>query len=95
MNLARIFAEQLCPVCGYKLEFTPWSGEDRERHCPCCGILFGIDDKDEARREAVYLNWRNRWLSTDRRWWSKKPEPANFDPIGQLTQLEQFSADTV
>jgi CRISPR/Cas system-associated protein Cas10 (large subunit of type III CRISPR-Cas system) len=91
MNLARIFAEQLCPACGYKLDFQPWSGRDSERHCPSCGIHFGIDDKDEAEREAVYLNWRNRWLSTERRWWSKEPEPADYDPTSQMARLKQLA----
>ena len=68
MNLARIFAEQLCPVCGYKLDFKPWSGEDRERHCPCCGIHFGDDDADELKREATYLKWRDHWINNGRRW---------------------------
>jgi uncharacterized Zn finger protein (UPF0148 family) len=93
MNLARIFAAQLCPACGYKLDFQPWSGHDSERHCPCCGIHFGIDDKDQAQREAVYLNWRNRWLSTERRWWSKEPEPADYNPSWQMARLERFAAE--
>ena len=91
MNLTRIFAAQLCPACGYKLDFQPWSVDDIEHHCPCCGIHFGVDDKDEAQREVVYLTWRNRWLSTERRWWSKEPEPADYDPTSQMAWLVQLA----
>ena len=95
MNLTRIFTEQLCPVCGYQLKFTPWAEQDKERHCPCCGIHFGDDDAEESKRDATYLKWRERWIGDGQRWWSKDPEPANFDPAGQLVRLELISAQSI
>jgi len=56
MNLARIYDERLCPVCGYKLDFTPWDGgEFVERSCPCCGIHFGYDDLIESQPAELWL----------------------------------------
>jgi hypothetical protein len=94
MNLARIFAEQLCPVCGFKLDFKPWAeaaAKEKEQVCPCCGIHFGYDDQNEKEREAVYLTWRERWIEDGRRWWSKIPAPVDFNPPWQLARLEHFA----
>jgi hypothetical protein len=78
----------LCPVCGYELDFTPWYvGTQREMPCPCCGIHFGQDDVIETQRESIYAAWRKRWLSDGGRWWSKNPQPPDFDPDAQLRRL--------
>ncbi|MEX0612927.1 MAG: hypothetical protein WD738_09765 [Pirellulales bacterium] len=93
MNLARLFAEQICPVCGCQLEFTPWGRTTQpETPCPCCGIHFGHDDSDPERREAVYKAWRRRWLGYGKRWW-RGPEPPRFNPDEQLAQLERLAED--
>jgi hypothetical protein len=89
MNLARLYREQLCPACGYKLEFMPWKdGKAKEKPCPCCGIHFGHDDVNEEKREATYLLWRERWIDTGRRWWSAGAPPSDFNPPWQLARLE-------
>jgi Zn ribbon nucleic-acid-binding protein len=91
VNLERIFAEQVCPACGYQLDFTPW--EERiqsERPCPCCGIHFGHDDLFELQRPAVYRAWRVQWIGLGKRWWSKDPPP-DFDPDAQLLRLYELA----
>ena len=94
MNLARIYAAQICPVCGFKLDFTPWdNGKQIDRDCPCCGITFGLDDHDEAHREATYLRLRKQWTENGRRWWSKKPQPEDYNPSWQLARLEHLAAE--
>lgn len=92
MNLQRLYSKQICPVCGYKLDFTPWAKEQSEELvCPCCGIHFGCDDVILEQREAVYTAWRRRWIKNGRRWWSKNPAPADFNPPWQLARLERFA----
>ena len=93
MNLARIFAEQLCPACGYKLDFQPWSGDDSEHHCPCCGIHFGIDDKDEVAARSGLFELAESLAQYRAAWWSKEPEPADYDPTSQMARLERFAAE--
>jgi hypothetical protein len=90
VNLARLFAEKLCPVCGYKLDFVPWDTAASVRACQCCGIHFGKDDLVEDQRESVYLNWRRRWISTGRRWWGKS-QPDDYNPAWQMARLEHFA----
>jgi hypothetical protein len=90
MNLARFYTERICPVCGHKLDFTPWDGSEfKERSCPCCGIHFGYDDLIEIDREAVYRAWRNRWVAHGMRWWGKNPAP-ECNPEKQLATLERL-----
>jgi len=90
MNLARLFEEKLCPVCGYKLDFMPSEVAPYVRPCQCCGIHFGLDDADEIRRELTYLNWRRRWISMGRRWWGKS-QPEDYNPAWQMARLEHFA----
>jgi hypothetical protein len=94
MNLARLYAEQLCPVCGFKLDFKPWVNDvPKERPCPCCGIHFGDDDANKDERENVYLTFRQRWIKDGRRWWSAAPQPVDYNPPWQMARLEEFSKD--
>ncbi len=80
--------QQLCPVCGFDLSFTPWSiGIEAERPCPCCGIHFGHDDRLGCPREEIYATWRRRWIEEGKRWWSTAPRPADFNPDEQLARL--------
>jgi hypothetical protein len=91
MNLAKLYAEQICPACGFKLDFTPWAGgEVREKFCPCCGIHFGYDDAKDSTREAVYLVWRKRWIVEGRRWWAKGEPSPDYNPAWQLERLEHL-----
>jgi hypothetical protein len=91
MNIARLYTEQICPACGFKLPFTPWEdGIAKERFCPCCGIHFGYDDADESKREAAYLEWRKRWIAMGRRWWAKGEPSPDYNPAWQLARLEHL-----
>jgi hypothetical protein len=91
MNLARLYAEQICPVCGFKLDFQPWVNDvPTECPCPCCGTHFGYDDADKSKRERVYLEFRNRWIKDGRRWWSKPPAPPDYNPDQQLANLARL-----
>ena len=93
MNLARIYAEQICPACGYKLDFTPWADLNaKEQVCPCCGILFGYDDLNESTRAQTYLMWRQRWIDNRSRWWSKNPIPPDYKPGEQLAKVERLAS---
>src|SRR4051794_12084011 len=93
MNLARLYAAQICPACGNRLEFTPWAeGAAEDRPCPCCGVHFGLDDADLIRREMTYRRWRRQWISYGKRWWSAAAPP-DFDPEEQLRRLEQLAED--
>jgi hypothetical protein len=92
MNLERLYEARVCPVCGYKLDFTPWAtAGPTEQVCPCCGIHFGYDDLIAEQRQSVYITWRQRWIKNGRRWWSKNPVPADFNPPWQLARLERFA----
>jgi Zn ribbon nucleic-acid-binding protein len=88
MNLARLYAEHICPACGNKLDFAPWVGDKAaERACNCCGIHFGHDDAVAAHREGKYMHWRRIWISYGKRWWRGQPPP-DFNPDEQLKRLE-------
>ena len=55
-------AQQLCPACGFNLDFAPWREESpSDEICPCCGIQFGYTDAaggNLAERQKVYAEWR-------------------------------------
>ena len=89
MNVLELYSKQICPVCGYKLNFIPWEGEHfQERPCPSCGIFFGFDDRNEAKREQTYLLFRQRWIEAGKRWWSKPPEPPANTAATPATKTE-------
>ncbi|MBM7839606.1 hypothetical protein JOC54_002886 [Alkalihalobacillus xiaoxiensis] len=55
----------LCPVCGYKgLEDPPYDklGNSSFEICSCCGFQFGVDDDDVCSNEAMYKQYREKWL---------------------------------
>lgn len=55
----------LCPVCGYKgLEDPPYDklGNSSFEICSCCGFQFGVDDDHVCSKEAMYKQYREKWL---------------------------------
>jgi hypothetical protein len=88
----------ICPVCGYnKLRRLP---EDF-LICPSCGTEFGYQDaartpEDIERRRKML---RDRWITSGPHgpvWHSRYvPEPANWDPYGQLRALGLVYEPTV
>jgi hypothetical protein len=82
-----------CPVCGYpnltEQPHSSVSGGASDEICPSCGFQFGFDDDD---RHIRYEEWRGRWVSDGMRWFSAgKPQPSDWDPIGQLRSLDASS----
>jgi len=93
MNLAKLYAEKICPVCGNQLDFSPQVADrDNELACLCCGIHFGHDDADAMHREDIYETWRRHWISYGKRWWRGKV-PSDFNPDEQLRRLERLADD--
>jgi len=87
-----VIASELCPVCGYHLGFAPWKGASAsDEICPCCFIQFGYDDwadGDAGAREAIYHDWRRRWISDGMKWRGKgKEPPPGWNPIEQLRAI--------
>jgi hypothetical protein len=82
-----------CPVCGFDLGFEPWiNGFGSLEICPSCGIQFGYDDiagNDLRKRIDIYVMWREKWLSTGPKWWSKNPQPEDWNPMEQLKNVPQ------
>jgi hypothetical protein len=82
-----------CPVCGYSgLRELPWSGSaPSDEICASCGIHFGYDDVaggDEARRLAVYSEWRDRWVADGYPWFSRATStPDGWDAEAQHRQV--------
>ena len=79
----------VCSVCGFPdLDEPPWTdGSGSNEICPSCGIHFGYDDAaggDAARREAVYREWRRRWIDDGMKWWSPSEQPSDWDPQVQV-----------
>jgi len=93
LNLEIIYGLQLCPACGYQLDFKPWDNRfPSDEICPCCGIQFGYDDATPGRREPIYEEWRSRWIADGCKWWSGRPLPPEFDPDGQLKRLASIAS---
>lgn len=83
-----------CPVCGYELPFAPWDDDSAaDEMCPCCGIQFGYDDMaggDLQARQAIYREWRSRWIGQGMPWYSKGwPKPIGWNPKEQLRNAQQ------
>jgi hypothetical protein len=69
----------MCPVCGFGLDFPP---EDFNI-CPCCGTEFGYDDASRS-----YSELRKRWLRDGALWWSQYlTPPLGWDPWEQINGL--------
>ena len=82
----RLYLAKICPACGYRLDFTPWFGQQAtDLYCACCGIHFGVDDARD--RNQAYEAWRRRWVEDGTRWWSSDPVPSDFDPYKQLSRI--------
>lgn len=82
---------QLCPVCGYNLGFEAWrDNSPSDEICPSCGIQFGYDDmadNDEFERKKIHKKWREKWIESGMKWYSKRPIPEDWDPEKQLKKL--------
>lgn len=90
-HLPSIYEAQLCPVCGYQLDFKPWDGNcSSQEICPGCGIHFGYHDacggQGFAARMAVYLRWRATWESNGRQ--------SRGRQMKTITVAEELSAAT-
>jgi hypothetical protein len=76
-----------CPVCGYLgLDEPPRdevSGASYEI-CPSCGFQFGVTDDSNG---ISYEQRRADWIAGGMKWWSRGPQPANWDPRRQLREL--------
>ena len=74
----------LCPVCGYLMAYPP-----SDHHiCPSCGTEFGYDDAGRSHTEL-----RRIWLLTGPKWWSPvDPQPPDWNPIFQLSNLISWSS---
>jgi hypothetical protein len=84
-------SETFCPVCGYDLGFLPWKGNSSsDEICPSCGIQFGYTDAaggNLQRRQAIYQQWRERWIAEGMRWSSKSAPPEDWNPRAQLRNI--------
>jgi hypothetical protein len=80
-----------CPVCGFDLDFEPWSnGSPSDEMCPCCGIQFGYDDAaggEMSDRAEVYDTWRQRWIAAGSHWASSDSPPRGWSATSQLRRL--------
>jgi hypothetical protein len=93
MNLTKLYDEQVCPVCGNQLDFSPQSANlGHELACLCCGIHFGYDDADAIHREGTYKKFRRICISYGKRWW-RGEVPTDFNPDAQLARLERLADD--
>jgi len=71
--------QNLCPVCGYKMEEPARDFNT----CPSCGTEFGLHDAN-----ASIEDLRSAWLRTGPKWWSATDlQPANWNPLMQLAGL--------
>ena len=79
-----------CPVCGYDLGFPAWqNGLPSDEICPSCGIQFGYDDSREGEfREGQYFGWRKKWMLDGCKWYGASPQPENWNPKKQLTNVQ-------
>ena len=86
-----LYAAQICPACGFQLDFAPWAGESAsDEICPSCGIQFGYTDMaggDRSRRLALYDDWRRRWIEKGSPWLGASQPPETWDPTTQLARL--------
>jgi hypothetical protein len=87
-----------CRVCGYRgLSKPPYERESgaSDEICSSCGIQYGFDDagrdevyEDMMFKEKVYTYWRNRWIQSGCKWYSKGVRPPkNWDPHEQLKRV--------
>jgi hypothetical protein len=89
----------MCPACGFPgLQEPPWaSGAASDEICVSCGIHFGYDDAtggDLARREAIYEDWRARWIARGCPWFSPATQPpAGWSADAQLRRVTKDSSD--
>jgi hypothetical protein len=78
-----------CPVCGHHLRKPPWDGQEPSgERCPCCGILFGVDDQASGNltaREALYDARYKEWIKVGMPWTSRTHRmPPGWSPEEQI-----------
>lgn len=80
----------LCPVCGYADATAPAfdgkQGSWSQEICPSCGTQFDYDDDHKSHAEL-----RAEWLARQAPWFSNRPKPDRFDPLGQLERAGLLS----
>lgn len=60
-------------------------GEPCHGGCHGCGYEFGYDDEaDACGTPKSFRTWRQQWMAGGCRWWSSRPQPADWDPPAQL-----------
>lgn len=84
---------EYCPVCGFDLGFPCWDqNKPSYEICRACGIHFGVDDACSSiptlsDREKVYREWRESWIASGMKWFSRNPPPPDWDPRRQLEMI--------
>jgi hypothetical protein len=91
--MVKSLGEQLCPVCGFLLDFAPWCGlSAADDICPSCGIQFGYDDSGGGnmnKRQEIHAKWRQLWIEAGMPWRSKgRKQPSDWDPLAQLSRIQ-------
>ena len=80
----------ICPICGYdKLEEEPYneSGYGSDEICVCCGFQFGYDDFPN--KEESYVEWREKWICDNYKWFSRKTlQPKEWNIQIQLKNIK-------
>ncbi len=94
--MATLNNDYICPICGFVLDFKPWSDNSpSEEICPSCGMQFGYDDAaggNKEKRLEIYKSWRKKWIKEGMKWWSEgQSHPENWNPNEQLKNIpEEF-----
>ncbi len=81
-----------CPVCGFNGLKEPSYGKSDEPSyeiCPCCGFEFGFDGDNN--NQAVFTEFRQRWIENGTPWFMQKLKPKNWDIHKQLGNLKRVS----
>jgi len=85
----KVFARNMCLVCGYDgLHAPPFdeNGVSNQEICPCCGFQFGYDD---TRRGVLYEDARKRWVAVGMPWFSQSVnKPRFWDAAIQLRRVD-------
>jgi hypothetical protein len=94
--LTALYEAQICPACGFKLWFKPWSGQSAsDEICPSCGIQFGYTDfttpGDLAGRIARYGHWRRKWIAAGMKWEGMEAKPDDWNPQKQLERVQDVA----
>ncbi len=96
--LAKLYETSVCPVCGFQLDFEPWSHDGdcpSFEICPCCGVQFGYTDcapdVGVAGRVEIYSRLRQAWIDSGMMWWSRRGEPVGRNPTVQFERIQNVA----